>query len=108
MTTNSNKANYLHANTNPELMDDVAMNMCNNHNKLDYEVAPTLFLEFHGTQDSVKSQAESVGKQMNYVYELRDTHIFADIPGEIVLYNGGSQFRWGMDLHFFSFLFLIT
>ncbi len=47
----------------PELMDDVAMNMCNHHNKLDYEVAPTLFLEFHGTQDSVKSQAESVGKQ---------------------------------------------
>lgn len=25
-----------------ELMDDVAMDMCNNHNKLDYKVAPTL------------------------------------------------------------------
>ncbi|XP_046651171.1 probable D-lactate dehydrogenase, mitochondrial isoform X2 [Daphnia pulicaria] len=60
-----------------ELMDDVAMEMCNNHNKLDYEVAPTLFLEFHGTEESVKSQAK--------------------FAAEIADYNGGSQFRWAYE-----------
>ncbi|XP_057372461.1 probable D-lactate dehydrogenase, mitochondrial [Daphnia carinata] len=60
-----------------ELMDDVAMDMCNNHNKLDYKVAPTLFLEFHGSEDSVKSQAK--------------------FAGEIAAYNGGSEFRWAYE-----------
>lgn len=41
------------------------MEMCNSHNKLDYQVAPTLFLEFHGTEESVKSQAKFVGKLVN-------------------------------------------
>lgn len=48
-------------------MDEVAMEMCNNHNNLDYEVAPTLFLEFHGTEESVKSQAAAVGKCATYL-----------------------------------------
>lgn len=53
------------ANTNnkfsSELMDDVAMDLCNRHSQLNYDVAPTLFLEFHGTEDSVISQAKTVG-----------------------------------------------
>jgi len=45
-----------------ELMDDVAMDVCNRRNGMDYEVAPTLFLEFHGTEESVQTQAQLVGK----------------------------------------------
>lgn len=55
-------------------MDDVAMDICNRYNNLDYEVTPTLFLEFHGTEEAVDAQAKMVG--------------------EIAEYNGGSQFRW--------------
>ena len=46
-----------------ELMDDVAMDLCNRQNGLDYQVTPTLFLEFHGTEETVVSQAKAVGNQ---------------------------------------------
>ena len=41
-------------------MDDVAMDLCNKHNKMSYAVAPTLFLEFHGSEESVTSEAKQV------------------------------------------------
>ncbi len=54
-----------------ELMDDVAMDICNKHNGLDYQVAPTLFLEFHGTEESVTSQAKAVGNNfLNHFFPL--------------------------------------
>jgi len=43
-----------------ELLDEVQMGACVTHSKLDYEVAPTLFFEFHGTAAGVKEQAEMV------------------------------------------------
>jgi len=46
-------------------MDDVAMDICNSRNGMDYEVTPTLFLEFHGTEESVQTQAILVGKKKN-------------------------------------------
>ena len=57
-----------------ELLDAVQMGACNAFSKLDYAVAPTLFFEFHGTENSVAEQAEQVGA----------------IAGEF----GGSDFRW--------------
>lgn len=61
------------------------MEMCNNHNKLDYEVAPTLFLEFHGTPESVESQAKSVG---NYnTTKSNDKQIFISFVCELVLFQ---------------------
>ncbi|MFD2206324.1 FAD-binding oxidoreductase [Kiloniella antarctica] len=57
-----------------ELLDDVQMDAVNKYSKLNYAVAPTLFFEFHGTEASVKEQAERVG--------------------EIVADYGGGDFQW--------------
>lgn len=57
-----------------ELLDEVQMAACNRYSKLDYPDAPTLFFEFHGTEASVREQAERVG----------------EIAGEF----GGGHFRW--------------
>jgi D-lactate dehydrogenase (cytochrome) len=43
-----------------ELLDDVQMDAINKYSKLDYPVQPTLFFEFHGSDASVKEQAETV------------------------------------------------
>lgn len=43
-----------------ELLDAVQMDACIRYSKLDYEAAPTLFFEFHGTPDGVKEQAQLV------------------------------------------------
>ena len=52
-------------------MDDVAMDLCNRHNKMNYAVASTLFLEFHGTDVSVTSEAQQVGVFINLVCLLK-------------------------------------
>jgi D-lactate dehydrogenase (cytochrome) len=43
-----------------ELLDDVQMEAVNRRSGLEYPVAHTLFLEFHGTPDEVAAQAEEV------------------------------------------------
>ena len=46
-----------------ELLDDVQIDAVNRHFELDLEVAPTLFLEFHGSHPRrPKAQAEEVGE----------------------------------------------
>ncbi|XP_012868225.1 PREDICTED: probable D-lactate dehydrogenase, mitochondrial isoform X2 [Dipodomys ordii] len=57
-----------------EFLDDVAMDACNTYSKLNYPVAPTLFLEFHGSQQALEEQRQ------------RAEAITQD--------NGGSQFSW--------------
>ena len=57
-----------------ELLDEPQMEAINKYSKLDHKVAPTLFFEFHGTQDGVAEQVTLV-KQ---------------IAGEY----GGADFRW--------------
>jgi D-lactate dehydrogenase (cytochrome) len=57
-----------------ELLDAAAMEAMARYSKLDYAAAPTLFFEFHGTEQGVKEQVELV-------------EAFA---GE----HGGSGFRW--------------
>jgi D-lactate dehydrogenase (cytochrome) len=58
-----------------ELLDDVQMDAVNRYSGLDYPVAPTLLLEFHGASErSVTEQAEAVG--------------------HIAVEHGGHGFRW--------------
>jgi D-lactate dehydrogenase (cytochrome) len=57
-----------------ELMDETQMDALNKYSKLDYPVAPTLLLEFNGTERGVVEQSEMVQA------------IAAD--------NGGRDFQW--------------
>jgi D-lactate dehydrogenase (cytochrome) len=57
-----------------ELLDEAQMDACVRYGGLDYAVAPTLFLEFHGSPAAVREQAETVQA--------------------IAAGYGGSGFRW--------------
>ncbi len=57
-----------------ELLDEAHIKAVNSYAKLDLEVAPTLFLEFHGTEAGTREQSE--------------------LFGEIAAEAGGSGFEW--------------
>ncbi|MCG9127364.1 FAD-binding protein [Candidatus Poribacteria bacterium] len=57
-----------------ELLDENQMDAVNNYSGLDYDVAPTLFFEFHGSVNSVVENSKSVGN--------------------ITTLHGGDNFRW--------------
>jgi D-lactate dehydrogenase (cytochrome) len=57
-----------------ELLDDVQIRACNAYSSLAYPEKPTLFLEFHGTEETVRLQSEQ----------------FAEIAAEC----GGEEFQW--------------
>ena len=57
-----------------ELLDEAQMSACVRYAKLDYAVAPTLFLEFHGSAAGVREQAQTVEA--------------------IAAEHGGAGFRW--------------
>jgi D-lactate dehydrogenase (cytochrome) len=60
-----------------ELADAAQIEAINRHDEMDHEVAPTLFLEFHGSQTEVEAQAAEVQ--------------------EVALEHGASQFQWATD-----------
>ncbi|XP_028931082.1 probable D-lactate dehydrogenase, mitochondrial isoform X1 [Ornithorhynchus anatinus] len=60
-----------------EFLDDVMIDACNRHSGLNYPVAPTLFLEFHGSQQGLQEQVRSTE--------------------EITRLNGGSDFAWSRE-----------
>ena len=59
-----------------ELLDEVQLDAINRFSGLDYPVAPTLFLEFHGTEASVAEQAVLVQ--------------------EFAAEKGGADFKWAI------------
>ena len=60
-----------------ELLDEMLIDAINRHNGLDHTVAPTLFLEFHGTPDEVAAQAKETE--------------------QIAAEHGGTGFVWATD-----------
>ncbi|XP_049580076.1 probable D-lactate dehydrogenase, mitochondrial [Syngnathus scovelli] len=60
-----------------EFLDDVMINACNKFSSLSYPVTPTLFLEFHGSE-------QSLAEQVNTTEEITQT-------------NHGSDFQWARD-----------
>ncbi|CAL9697060.1 unnamed protein product [Knipowitschia caucasica] len=60
-----------------EFLDDVMIDACNRYSSLSYPVSPTLFLEFHGSENSLKEQVS--------------------VTEEITQNNGGSNFQWAQD-----------
>ncbi len=59
-----------------ELLDEVQIDACNRFSKLDHPVQPTLFLEFHGSEQGVVEQSE----------------MLAELASEF----GGSDLRWSV------------
>ncbi|WP_430254113.1 FAD-binding oxidoreductase [Neorhizobium sp. DAR64872/K0K18] len=57
-----------------ELLDDVQIRACNAYSGLSYPEKPTLFLEFHGTEETVRIQSEQ----------------FAEVASDC----GGDEFHW--------------
>jgi D-lactate dehydrogenase (cytochrome) len=57
-----------------ELLDERQIEACRRYSGIDDEIAPTLFLEFHGTEQAVEEQSRLVG--------------------EIAAGHGGGEFRW--------------
>ncbi len=60
-----------------ELLDSLQMDAVNRYSGLDYEVAPTLFFEFHGAENTVAENSK--------------------ITGEIASKHGSADFRWATD-----------
>ena len=60
-----------------ELLDEMLIEAIDRYADLDHPIAPTLFLEFHGTEDEVKAQAAEVEA--------------------IATEHGGEHFRWATD-----------
>ena len=57
-----------------EFLDDIAIAASNHYSKMSHTVAPTLFLEFHGTEAGIREQAE--------------------IVEALAAENGGRRFQW--------------
>uniref|UniRef100_A0A4W6EUI9 D-lactate dehydrogenase (cytochrome) n=2 Tax=Lates calcarifer TaxID=8187 RepID=A0A4W6EUI9_LATCA len=60
-----------------EFLDDVMIDACNRFSCLSYPVTPTLFLEFHGSEQSLKEQVNTTE--------------------DITQSNRGSDFQWAQD-----------
>ena len=60
-----------------ELLDELQMDAVNKYAGLDYQVAPTLFFEFHGSEQTVAESSE--------------------IADKIATAHGSSDFRWATD-----------
>jgi D-lactate dehydrogenase (cytochrome) len=52
-----------------EFLDEKMIDACNRFSKLHLDVAPTLFLEFHGSNSNIEAQGQIAGKKRNMSIE---------------------------------------
>uniref|UniRef100_A0A3Q4HXY9 D-lactate dehydrogenase (cytochrome) n=1 Tax=Neolamprologus brichardi TaxID=32507 RepID=A0A3Q4HXY9_NEOBR len=72
-----------------EFLDDVMIDACNRFSSLSYPVTPTLFLEFHGSEQSLEEQVKTTvpflgtntkeGKKKKVYYSVRGLSCWADV-----------------------------
>ena len=48
-----------------EFLDEKMIDACNRFSKMSLDVAPTLFLEFHGSNSNIEAQGKLAGKRRN-------------------------------------------
>jgi D-lactate dehydrogenase (cytochrome) len=52
-----------------EFLDEKMIDACNRFSKLNLDVAPTLFLEFHGSNSNIEAQGQIAGKKRHISFE---------------------------------------
>lgn len=84
----------------PEFLDDVTIDACNRHSNLNCTVAPTLFLEFHGSEQVLEEQLQRAGAPgCHRAGGHRLPRLWSGVnppppTEEIVQCNGASHFSW--------------
>lgn len=72
---------------------------CNRHSKLNYPVAPTLFLEFHGSEQALAEQVQQAGTRgaVGQGAQVPREGVNPPAPTEkITQDNGAAHFSWAM------------
>jgi D-lactate dehydrogenase (cytochrome) len=52
-----------------EFLDEKMIDACNRFSKLNLDIAPTLFLEFHGSKSNIEAQGQLAGKERHISFE---------------------------------------
>lgn len=61
-----------------EFLDENMVDACNHFSKMNLDVAPTLFLEFHGTKNNIEAQGQLAGKARDIsIQEQRQSFSFS-------------------------------
>jgi len=79
-----------------EFLDEKMIDACNRFSKLNLDVAPTLFLEFHGSNSNIEAQGQTAGKKRNISIEQNFQWIIF-ITEEICKSFGCLQFKFATD-----------
>lgn len=84
----------------PEFLDEITIDACNRYSNTNLTVAPTLFLEFHGSEQALEEQSQRAGvlgyqRTGGRRLPILWSGVNPLLPTEeIVRCNGGSHFSW--------------
>ena len=105
-----------------ELLDEKSIHANNIYSKLNLDVTPTLFFEFHGTGVSNSHQAETTSKSFIYQskaeiedvgglrskHSVKKTHfLLFSLYSFPLLFRFGWMFSWNCNRFFKNYLFMV-